>query len=295
MKCRLAASSYPVCMTVDVRHLRAFVAIAREGTITGAARTLSRSQPAVSRLLQELEEHLGRALVERSTHHLRLTAQGETYLVLAVGAVQALDATLSPAALDTRPLRIGHSWSALGARTGEIVTSWDRAHPGTPVELRRFDDRLAGLSTGEVDAVIVRDLDPGIPGRRVLLGREERVVALPASHSLAERARITLDDLATVPLVVNTVSGTTPRDLWGHRRHGAVVEVSNTDDWLLRIATGAGVGVTSAATAAIHASPDVAYRPVLDALDVYLELAWGTAIPHPRTEDFAAHCAAALA
>ena len=42
-------------MTVEVRHLRAFLAIAEEGTITGAAARLHLTQPALSRTLRQLE------------------------------------------------------------------------------------------------------------------------------------------------------------------------------------------------------------------------------------------------
>ena len=46
-------------MTVEVRHLRAFLAIAEEGTITRAAARLHLTQPALSRTLRQLETHLG--------------------------------------------------------------------------------------------------------------------------------------------------------------------------------------------------------------------------------------------
>ena len=64
-------------MTADLRHLRAFLAIAAEGSVTRAAARLHVTQPALSRTLRQLEQHLGVRLVDRSTHHLRLTAAGE--------------------------------------------------------------------------------------------------------------------------------------------------------------------------------------------------------------------------
>src|SRR6185312_9689108 len=78
-------------MTAELRHLRAFVAIADEENITRAAARLHLTQPALSRTLQQLEAHLGVRLVERSTHHLRLTAPGRAFTDRARAAVTAVD------------------------------------------------------------------------------------------------------------------------------------------------------------------------------------------------------------
>ncbi|WP_369215861.1 helix-turn-helix domain-containing protein, partial [Streptomyces flavofungini] len=65
-------------MTIELRHLRAFLAIADEGNVTRAAARLRLSQPALSRTLRQLEDHLGALLADRSTHHLELTARGRS-------------------------------------------------------------------------------------------------------------------------------------------------------------------------------------------------------------------------
>jgi hypothetical protein len=80
-----------VVMTVELRHLRAFVAIAAEGTITRAAARLHVTQPALSRTLRQLEAHLGARLIDRSTHHLQLTAAGH-----AVGVTTTATAATYP-------------------------------------------------------------------------------------------------------------------------------------------------------------------------------------------------------
>src|SRR5689334_12096866 len=98
-------------MTVDARHLRAFVAVVEEGTITRAAERLHVTQPALSRTLRQLETHLGVRLVDRSTHHLALTAAGRAYHPRATAALAALDAVLDPALLARLPLRLGYSWA----------------------------------------------------------------------------------------------------------------------------------------------------------------------------------------
>ena len=61
---------------VELRHLRYFLMIAREGTISGAAAALHVSQPSLSRQMQELERELGCRLFERGSRHVTLTEPG---------------------------------------------------------------------------------------------------------------------------------------------------------------------------------------------------------------------------
>ena len=62
--------------SVDLRELRAFLVVARAGSITGAARDLSFGQPDLSRLLRRLEEKLDLTLLVRHGRGVRLTPAG---------------------------------------------------------------------------------------------------------------------------------------------------------------------------------------------------------------------------
>lgn len=271
-------------MSIELRHLRCFLAIAEESSLTRAAARLHLTQPAVSRTLAALEQHLGARLVDRSTHHIALTAEGRAFRDRAAAALAAFEAAVDPARLRHRPLRLGHAWSAFGPYTTPLLRRWQREHPETPLELLRIDDRTAGLTRGEVDAALLRGpVDaPGLATEE--LTTEERVAAVPADGPLADRPALTLDDLADGTVVLNTVSGTTTLTLWSAAaRPAATVTVANTDDWLTAIAAGRGVGVSSASTAALHPHPGVAYRPLPDAPPLPVVLAWRDAFPHPAT------------
>lgn len=61
---------------MEIRQLEAFVAVMTVGSVTGAARLLQRSQPAISRQIQELEAQLGAVLLERHGPRVSPTAQG---------------------------------------------------------------------------------------------------------------------------------------------------------------------------------------------------------------------------
>ncbi|MET9382250.1 LysR family transcriptional regulator [Streptomyces sp. NPDC002928] len=276
-------------MTMELRHLRAFLAIAEEGTITHAAARLGIGQPALSRTLKALETHLGVRLVDRSTHHLHLTDAGESFRIRAVAAVAAVEAALDPKRLGPWPLRLGHAWSALGHHTGIVLRRWQEAHPQMPLELLRIDDRIAGLAQGRVDAVLLRGPFNIAGVCSTVLFRESRVAAVPADSDLAQRSELTLADLAGRTLVLNTVSGSTSPQLWPDAlQPTATMEVGNTDDWLAAIAAGRGIGVSTTATVEVHPYPGVAYRPLTDAPALSVALAWVDPPSHPAVPELAA-------
>ncbi|MDT0419178.1 LysR family transcriptional regulator [Streptomyces sp. DSM 41982] len=250
---------------MEVRHLRCFLAVAEEGSVTAAAARLRRGQPAVSRTLAALERGLGVRLVDRSTHHLALTAEGAAFRVRARAAVAAFDEAVSLVGAP-RALRLGHAWSAAGRFTTPLLRSWRERRPDVPLELLRVDDRTAGLLRGVVDLALLRGpvTEPGLVA--VELYAEPRVAAVPVDSVWAERARIGLGELAGGTLARNTVSGSTTPELWpSGARPVSTLTVGNTDDWLAAIAAGLAFGVTARATAAMHAYPGVTFVPLSDA------------------------------
>ncbi|GAA3806640.1 LysR substrate-binding domain-containing protein [Streptomyces coacervatus] len=276
-------------MTIELRHLRAFLVIAEEGNITRAAARLRLSQPALSRTLRQLEDQLGTRLVDRSTHHLELTAEGRTFRDKAAAALAAVDTALDPRSLRSWPLRLGHPWAALGDHTIALLRRWDETHPDVPLQLLRIDDRTAGLTQGKVDAALLRGAVPRAGLRTELLVSEERVAVMSADSPLAALPQVTLADLAAHPIALNTVSGTTTMDLWpSAARPTATIEVSNTDEWLMVVAAGRAVGISTTATPSNHTHPSLVFRPLVDAPPVPVFLAWREGPGHPAVPDLLA-------
>src|SRR5215831_12828409 len=183
-------------MTMELRHLRCFLAIAEEGTLTRAATRLHLTQPVVSRTLRQLEDHLS------------VTAAGHAFQIRAASAVAAADAAFDPGRLGVWPLRLGHAWSAFGEFTVSLLRSWMQEHPDVPLELRRIEDRTAGLSRGEVDAALLRGpvTTPGIR-TEPLAGPDGLTVSLAWTHP------------PTHPAIAKLV--TLARDVIGYRPPGA--------------------------------------------------------------------------
>ena len=266
-------------MTVELRHLRCFLAIADEANITRAAARLHVGQPALSRTLRQLEEHLGVRLVDRSTHHLHLTEAGHALRTRAATAVAAVDDALDPTRVATWPLRLGHAWAALGDHTPALLRRWRETYPDTALELLRITEPTAGLASGKADVALVRG---PAGGPHALLLTEPRLVAVPTGGALAERSTVALADLTDQVITLNPPTGTTSVELWpASIRPTATLVVANTDDWLAAIAAGRGVGVTTAGTADVHAYPGVTYVPLSDAPPVPVHLVWTDPPRHP--------------
>jgi len=276
-------------MAVELRHLRAFATIADEGSVSAAARRLAITQPALSRTLAQFERAVGARLVERSTTSLALTVEGRALLPKVLAALAAVDEVLDPAAVRARALRVGHAWSGAGPHTTAILREWNHRFPDVPVEMRRVDDRLAGLARGQVDVAFLRGNAEAAGVRTQLLHREPRVAALPQDHPLAGRAATTMVELAAWPLVVNPTSGTVSELLWPPgARPDVARRVRTVEDWLIAIAAGQGIGLTAASTPELHGHPGVVFVPVTDAPAMAILLGWRDGPGHPARDDFRA-------
>ncbi|MFD8572631.1 LysR family transcriptional regulator [Streptomyces sp. NPDC059639] len=279
-------------LSLELRHLRCFLAVADEAHVTRAAARLGITQPAVSRTLAALEAALGVRLVDRSTHHLELTAEGRAFRARAEVAVAAFEDAVAVTRAPGRPLRLGHAWSAAGAYTTPLLRRWNQEHPDVPLELLRIDDRTAGLTRdggSRVDVALLRGPVDAPDLVTTLLHREARVAALPSDSPLARRSALVLADLRDQVIALNTVSGTTTLGLWAPgARPTRTLTVANTDDWLAAIAADRGVGVTSTATVALHPHPGVAYVPLTDAPALQVVLARRRGPGHPSIPDLIA-------
>ncbi|GAA3385409.1 LysR family transcriptional regulator [Cryptosporangium minutisporangium] len=276
-------------MDVELRHLRALVAIVEAGTVTAGAARLGIAQPALSRTLRQLENRVGATLVDRSTRHLEPTPRGQALYDRARVILAAVDDALAEA-VGSRPLRLGYAWAALGSHTTPLLRAWRDAHPDVPVEVHRVDTLTAGLERGLVDVALLRSRPEDAGVRGYPLYREPRLAALPDVHPLAGAGVLELGDLSDQTIALCPPIGTTSLDLWpADRRPTAVVEVGNVDDWLNVIASGGAVGVTAAGTRHTHPYPGVVYRPLRGVEPITVYVAWADGPAHPALADFLTH------
>ena len=237
-------------MDVEVRHLRAFLAVARAGSFTRASGHLLITQPALTRTIQQLEAILQVTLLERTSRHVGLTAAGREFCGHAERVLADLDAAVASVRSHVT-VRLGFSWLLPDPWAQQAVGEFEQA-TGATVSLVRCDDPLAAVEQAAIDVAVIRGAIPdSSPVRRVHLFDEVRVAMCSEHSRLASYQRLDWDEVPAWPLVVNTVSGTTGPWSWPAGQGPArIVETGNFDEWLESVAADRGIGVV----------PDVAMR-----------------------------------
>ena len=188
-------------MTLELRQLRYFVAVAEEGELTRAAERLHIAQPALSQAIAQLERQLGLVLFERQARGVRVTRGGRALLDKARAAVRAADEAealaMAWARADAGELVLGFlPVGLLPAR--ELIEEFRTRHPEVRLTLRElnFATQLRELTAARIDAEVIapaRDL-PGMTVNQIHAA--PRMVMMSPKHRLATRQTVTLADIA---------------------------------------------------------------------------------------------------
>jgi LysR family hca operon transcriptional activator len=188
---------------MELRHLRYFVAVAEEGSLTNAAgRRLHTAQPSLSRQIRDLELEVGVSLLERGARGVALTAAGRTFLDYARLALLQVDAAGEAARRAAQPEKRAFTIGFLVGQElvwlPEVLRVLRGEQPDVDITLAsQSSPELAGaLMRGKVDmAFLRREKDaPGVAFKSLI--REPLVAVLPAGHRLAAQDAVRLQDLA---------------------------------------------------------------------------------------------------
>ncbi len=150
---------------MDLNRLRVLAAVAREGSVTGAAEALQYSQPAISHHLARLEAEVGVPLVQRAGRGIRLTDAGEILAARAdeiLGRVRsAQDEIAAHAGLKAGRVRLAAFPSALATVVPAVATRLLEEHPALELALTECEppEALAALRNGDVDVALAFEHD----------------------------------------------------------------------------------------------------------------------------------------
>jgi len=192
---------------MELRHLRYFVAVAEERTFLRAAARLRVAQPAVSKQVRDLEVELGVTLFHRLPRGVRLTRAGEAFLVEARGTLEAAGRAVASArsAADDQvsELQFAHGELAgYAAIIEDLLATFRDAHPEAQVRVSSISDADAykALREREIDVASVFIAQWPVEGFDALrlVDCTTKGVLLPASHSLAAKPVVRLEELRTL-------------------------------------------------------------------------------------------------
>lgn len=278
---------------MEIRQLEAFAAVYAAGSVTAGARMLDRSQPMVSRQIQDLEHELGFTLFTRTRPQVTLTEQGrqlyeEVRHVLA-GLQQLETRSREIAQGEVRPLRLATTYALGSCVAPQAIGQAEQSGP--------FFERKMHLDSMPphrvVRAVEEGEADLGLTSLPVDLGRcrveksgqAPCVLAVPASHPLASHAQVSLAQLGDTPVITlsnrsrlryrlsTALLGTGPE-----ARTRRQVETTSSTNAVMLVNAGVGVALVDPFTAHALPLPGVVYKPV----DVYVPYMFGLLVHRER-------------
>ncbi|MGW6390190.1 LysR family transcriptional regulator [Streptomyces sp. NPDC055103] len=231
-----------------------FLAVAREGSFTSAARALGYTQSAISRQVQSLEDETGAALFERLPRGVRLTEAGRVLLPHAEAVRDRLAAARAELdalrTLEGGLLRLGSFSSANAALVPRAQAAFRDRHPKVTVTRTEGPSvkHLAQLAAGEQDLAVVSPALAAPPPEGVTLHHlldEPMLVALECGHPYAGRRAVRLAELADEEWIVGAerLEDTLfrPAVAAGFRPRTGLM----AHDWIAKLgAVAAGLGIT---------------------------------------------------
>jgi DNA-binding transcriptional LysR family regulator len=294
---------------VEVGEIEVFLAVAENLHFGRTAEKVGLSQSRVSQLVRTFERRIGGRLFERTSRSVALTPLGArlrdglapTYAQL----LAVLEESRREAARTGKVMRVGCAGATGGAVLDEAVEAYRAKGPGREVVLSEtpLDDPYGPLRRKEVDVLVARLPVGDVPDITVgpVIGTDERLLAVPADHPLAERGSASVEDLADLGVFSLRSSPTgltcpfvplyTPSGRLIPRRH----VFSTYAEMLELVAQRKGAHPIAASLLRFHRHPGVAFVPVLDLSPVDVALLWPAGMQHADVRAFAEAAARARA
>lgn len=260
---------------MELRHLRCFLAVAKELHFARAAERLHIEQSPLSRTIKELEEDLGEQLFIRTSRSTRLTRAGRLFLAhvprIFTALQQARDSVQAAANGFHGQLRIALSDGITPSRLPTLLALCRQEEP--EVEIRLFEvplsQQIKGLHDDLYDVGFAQSDEVGDGVVAQAVWSDPLMVAVPARHPLLRHKRIPLEEVLRHPLVLCD-----PQACEGHARQVERVlrradtepliaeRVASFDLMMALVSAGFALGITGAPHIAASRESGVIARPL---------------------------------
>lgn len=268
---------------MELRHLRYFLMVAREGTISGAAAALHVSQPSLSRQMQELERDLGVRLFDRGSRRVSLTEPGMRLRRRAEEIVDLVGRTEDEFRLTADTLagevRVGGGETPAMGLVADAMAAFVDAYPLVRFSLFSGNAESVGerLDSGRLDfGVFIGHADLSRYEFLQLPARDRWGVFMREGDPLAALDAVGPEDLAGRSLILSE-QASREMGAW-FRRDLADLDVVATYNLLYNAALLArrGMGVVVSLEGIVDTSPGsgLAFRPLEPAISAEVFVAW---------------------
>lgn len=189
---------------LDTHALTLFCAVARCLNFRQAAEQLHMTQPPLSRAIRTLEDKLGTRLFERDTQGVALTPAGRTLLPQALHILALLAAAQASLQAESTParLRLGLTNSVEAGLFRPLLAALEQALQPMRLELASAPSPrlVAAVRKGQLDAALLALPSATFDLAVQPLARQPMMLALPATHRLAKKRKLSLLDIAQEPI-----------------------------------------------------------------------------------------------
>ena len=274
---------------MEIRVLRYFLAIAREGSITNAARFLHITQPTLSRQIQDLEEELGQKLFTRGSRNMTLTPEGMILRKRAEEIISMVDKTEaefnSMENVVSGDIYIGGGETEAIKLVAQIACELRASYPGIHYHLYsgNSEDVTERLDKGLLDfGILIQPADISKYDYIDIPARDIWGVVMRRDSPLAEKEVIRKEDLLGVPLICSRQAISAERR--GNEFAGWFGEDFDQLDIVttfnlvynaaIMVEAGVGYAVTLDKTANTTESSSLCFRPLEPRLESGLNIIW---------------------
>lgn len=274
---------------MEIRVLRYFLAVAREGNITSAANFLHITQPTLSRQIRDLEDELGQQLLVRKSHRVTLTPEGMLMRKRAEEIVSMVDKTEAEFASITNTISgdiyIGSGETQAIRRIMEIAKQLQDEFPGIRYHIHSGNaiDVSDRLDKGLLDFGIL--IQPADISKYDFLNLPEKDlwgVIMRKDSPLAEKEFIEKEDLIGLPLICSRqVVSPIPSDngftAWfgeDYEKLNIVTTYNLVYNAAIMVEAGIGYAITLDKLTNTSESSDLCFRPLKPKVESGLVLIW---------------------
>lgn len=286
---------------LDVRHLRYFQAVAEELSFSRAARRLRVAQPALSRAIKELEDHLGVMLLSRTRRGASLTPAGAALLHDSALLLQRFDEVFRRAqriaAGEEGELRLGYIGPPTRHFMGAILREFRKRYPRVSIVLEeRTPERVWEMvARGRLAIGLTRPVlaEKALGLETLLLRREPLWAVLPSGHPLLANKRLRWKDLIGQPLVIlarREGGGLYDTIMEACAQAGFSPHLVHTPSLMSTVLSyveaGAGIGIMSDTVTALAANQPLKFMPLEPHRTVDLVMVWSKNEESPPARAF---------
>ena len=274
---------------MEIRVLRYFLAIAREGSITNADNFLHVTQPTLSRQIRDLEEELGQRLFVRGSHHMSLTAEGMILRKRAEEIISMVDKTeaefQSMEHMVSGDIYIGSGETKAIQVVAQIAKELRDTYPGIHYHLYsgNSEDVTERLDKGLLDfGILIQPADISKYDYLNLPAKDTWGVVMKKDSPLSKKEVIRKEDLLEVPLICSRQaimqerSGNEFAQWFGEDfdRLNIVTTFNLVYNAAIMVEAGVGYAVTIDKLVNTAESSTLCFRPLEPKLDSGLNLIW---------------------